>query len=197
MILQVTIISVRLQGFYWVCDLIQNSTHTEDTKPRLGSHLGQMGLAYPREHPILEECPTPWAHSLESFLVFRDTPLMHFQASLVLAFFFPSKMFFYWFRVPVTPVLLDTVNLTQTRSTWKEFSLSNCLYQVGLWTSLRSVTMIIYVGGLSPLWVAPFPGQVILYCIQKLAKHEPENEWASKHDSSKVSAYSSCPNYPQ
>jgi hypothetical protein len=27
--------------------------------------------------------------------------------------------------------------------------------------------------GMSPLWAAPFPGQVVLVCIRKLTKHEP------------------------
>lgn len=34
-------------------------------------------------------------------------------------------------------------------------------------------------GGSGPLWVEPFPGQVVLGCVRALARHEPVNERSS------------------
>lgn len=39
--------------------------------------------------------------------------------------------------------------------------------------------MLIDTGGSSPLWAASFPRQVVLSCINKLAKHEPVSEPAN------------------
>ena len=48
------------------------------------------------------------------------------------------------------------------------------------------------IGRPSPLWAAPFPRQVVLGCIIRLAKHEPENEAANEPASSMFSALTSC-----
>lgn len=41
-------------------------------------------------------------------------------------------------------------------------------------------------GGTSPLWVVPFPRQMVPGYIREVAKHEPE--WAGKHHSPMVPA---------
>lgn len=66
--------SMMLHSDYYFCKITgtflsmwldtKKSTHIQDMNPRLGSHSGQMELGYPRGHPILEECTTPWVHIL-------------------------------------------------------------------------------------------------------------------------------------
>lgn len=76
-------------------------------------------------------------------------------------------------------VILVRVN-RQPGTAWsflrRESQLKDYPEQIALWAYCMGLSFVIFIGGSSPLWVAPFLGQVGLSCIKKLSKYEPVNQ---------------------
>lgn len=70
-----------------------------------------------------------------------------------------------------------TVNLTKLTVVWEGISAEGFTRSVGLWACLWGLSLlIISVGGPSPLWVVPIPGQIVQDWTRKLGKHAPTSQ---------------------
>ena len=99
-------------------------------------------------------------------------------------------------RSPCPITLSNWHNLESLR---KESQVRDCSYEISGHVCRKLSWLFIDVGGSSPLWAAPFPGQVVLGCIRKLARYDQEQ--ATKQNFSMVSDsrfwLSSCSEFPQ
>lgn len=101
----------------------------------------------------------------------QQMPFKSVLARMVLKIIFSFKARWFQLKKIVLHVLVSSVSSTQARGIWEE-NLSWAQIRVACgYVSGRLSWLLIDAGASRPLWVATFPGQVVVSCRRKLAEH--------------------------